>query len=223
MSSGLASIALFTPVIASSAIFSARRASRGVDNMEENPLFAIANFDIAAGQVLKAGRAVKGMKLAVDSNFEGVSKYFNTAKSNSKLMNGLYKAIDFTSNNINPLIVGAGCLKVLGSDDKLDTAARESTSLACMFGAEKLAKKFIGMPKFNNSVINPESQGQEGLYKKLFSKEQLKAVKDFSATKKYAKAAIGGAKGLLFVGASIAGYNMGSYIADAVLGKEKEA
>jgi hypothetical protein len=223
MSSGLASIALFTPVVASSAIFSARRASRGVDNMEENPLFAIANFDIAAGQILKAGRAVKGMKLAIDSNFEGASKYFNAAKSNSKLMNGLYKAIDFTSNNINPLIVGAGCIKVLGSDDKLDTAARESTSLACMFGAEKVAKKILGMPKFNNSVLNPESQCQEGLYKKMFTKEQLKAIKDFSATKKYAKATIGGAKGLLFVGASIAGYTIGSKIADAVLGKGKEA
>ena len=63
---GIASIALFAPVVASNAIFSARRASRGVDSIEENPLFAIANFDIAAGQILKGGRAAKALAVAID-------------------------------------------------------------------------------------------------------------------------------------------------------------
>ena len=65
-SAGIASIALFAPVIASNAIFSARRASRGVDAMDENPLFALANFDIAAAQILKGGRAAKALSITTD-------------------------------------------------------------------------------------------------------------------------------------------------------------
>ena len=56
------------------------------------------------------------------------------------------KVIDFTADNINPVIVGTSLIKVAGSDDKLDTSAREATRLTCMFGAEALAKEVIGMP-----------------------------------------------------------------------------
>ena len=46
-------------------------------------------------------------------------------------------------------------------------------------------------------------------------------MQDYAATRKGVKMAIGGAKGLLFVGASIAGYKIGNKIADAVLGEAK--
>ncbi len=221
MSSGIASIALLTPIAASSAIFSARRASRGVDNMDENPLFALANFQLAGGQVLKAGVAAKEM---------GVPLEFDSAKKKirelvpEKALKTTKKVLTFTADNINPLIVGTSAIKVLGSDDKWDTAARESTGLLCMFGAERAAKEFLGMPSYNVKNNN-KSQTFEGSYKNIFTEKQIDAIKDFCGIKentKKAKAIVGGAKGLLFVGASIAGYEIGSKIADAVLGKEKE-
>ena len=146
----LTSIALFAPVVASNAVFSARRASRGVDAIDDNPLFALANFDIAAGQILKGGRAAKGLALAADPTLEfaskGAAETIKTTSAANKILKGAGKVINFTADNINPIINGAGVLKVAGSEDKLDEAARESTSLLCMFGAEAATKDFVGMP-----------------------------------------------------------------------------
>ena len=224
---GIASVALFAPVVASNAIFSARRAQRGVDAMEENPLFAVANFDIAAGQVLKGGRAAKALAIAADPALEGVKfsavESIKEASKTSKILKGAGKVLNFTADNINPIIIGAGAIKVLGSDDKLDAAARESTALLCMFGAEATAKSFVGLPYTERINGKTVSFKREGLYKKLFSEKQMKAIQDYAATKKGVKVAVGGAKGLLFVGASIAGYKLGNKIADAILGEKKQA
>lgn len=222
---GIASIALFAPVVASNAIFSARRAKRGADAIDENPLFALANFDIAAGQILKGGRAAKALAIAADPTLSGVNfgatEAIKEASKSSKFLKGAGKVLNFTADNINPIIVGTGALKVLGSDDKWDAAARESTALLCMFGAEATAKRVVGMPyteKINGKSV---SFKREGLYKKLFSEKQMKAMQDYAATRKGLKMAVGGAKGLLFVGASIAGYKLGNKLADAVLGENK--
>ena len=123
---GIASIALFTPLVASNAVFSARRASRGVDAIDENPLFALANFDIAAAQILKGGRAAKALSMTIDEldnlaskgskNIikESTNAVKQTTKNLStleKITKGAGKVISFTADNINPIIVGAGVLK----------------------------------------------------------------------------------------------------------------
>lgn len=233
---GIASIALFAPVVASNAVFSARRASRGVDSIEENPLFALANFDIAAGQVLKGGRAAKALAVSIDPSLDvatkGAAETIKATSTASKVMQGATKVINFTADNINPIIIATGALKVAGADDKLDEAGRESTRLLCMFGAEAGMKRFIGMPyteKINGKSV---SFKREGLYKKLFSEKQLdamneffavkKAMKDCTTSKKVLKVVPGAAKGLLFVGASIAGYQVGDKIATAILGEKKK-
>ena len=233
-SAGIASLALFVPAIASSAVLSARRLTRGVDNLEENPLFAVANFDIAAGQILKGGRAAKAILHCVDPNASIISegaknmittntKFGSTLKGISK---GIGKVISFTADNINPIIIGAGAIKVLGSEDKADAFGREATALSCMFGAEALAKSIIGMPELGKNANGTMTvKAKEGSYKKLmdkvFTKEQNKAIADYMKTKKSMKYVTGGAKGLLFVGASIAGYKTGEKIANAVLGEKK--
>ena len=240
---GIASIALFTPIVASNAVFSARRAKRGADAMENNPLFSIANFDIAAAQILKGGRAAKALAVAADPTMEiaskGAAETIKSTSTASKVLKGAGKVVSFTADHINPIIVAAGGLKVLGSDDKADALARESTALACMFGAEAAMKDFVGMPfteKVNGKLITRYREGSyNNLFKNnnLFKQEQLKAMKDFFAVEKkmaectniekFKKVIPGTTKGLLFVGASIAGYEIGSKIADKLLGKRKEA
>lgn len=228
---GIASIALFAPVVASNAVFSARRASRGIDAIEENPAFALANIDIAAAQILKGGRAVKGIALATDpvsgEIAQGAADAIKEASKTNKLLKGTAKVISKTADYINPVIIGAGVLKVAGADDKVDEGARESTRLLCMFGAEAATKDFIGLPfteKVNGKTIAKE---REGSYKKLmnvvFKDEQRKAINDFVKTRKSVKYAIGGAKGLLFCGASIAGYQLGDKLANYILGEKKES
>lgn len=225
---GLTSIALFAPVVASNAVFSARRAARGLDAIEDNnPILGMANLNIAGGQVLKGGRAAKALAVATDPSLkiatEGAAETIKSTSKSSKLLKGASKVLNFTADHINPIIVATGAVKVLSSDDKLDAYARESTALVCMFGAEALAKDFIGMPvtkKINGKNVSFE---KEGFYKKLFSDEQRKAMQQFSSTKKGMKIAAGAAKGLLFVGASIAGYTIGNKIADTLLGEVKQS
>ncbi len=221
MSAGIASIALFTPMVASNAIFSARRASKGIDSMDKNPLFGVANMDIAAAQVVKGGRAAKAIAMTTDESFvEGIqsaSEQLKRISNENKFLKGVGKVVKTTANYINPVIIGAGALKVAGSDDKLDATAREATALTTMFGSEYAMKEFIGMPV----TINGKTEHIDGWYKKLFSEKQLKAIKDFCETKKCLKCAPGIAKGLLFVGASIGGYQLGEKIANSVLGEEK--
>ena len=227
MSSGIASIALFAPIVASNAIFSARRASRGVDAIDENPAYALANMDLAAAQVVKGGRAAKGLALAtnnsIDINTNGAAEAIKTASKTNKLLSGVNKVINFTADHINPIICVTSGIKVLGADDKTDTAAREIVNLSCMFGAEALAKDFVGLPytkKINNKNV---AFKREGSYKKLFSKKQLETIKDVCTTSKYLKYAPGIAKGLFFVGASIGGYKLGEYLGDKILGERKQS
>ena len=240
---GIASIALFAPIVASNAVFSARRAKRGADAMDNNPLFGLANFEIAAAQILKGGRAAKALSVATESTTDIAAKGAKeTIKSTSvigKTLKGAGKVISFTADHINPIIVATGAIKVLGSEDKPDALARETTSLACMFGAEAAMKDFVGMPtvkKVNGKLVTRYREGSyNNLFKNnnLFKQEQLKAMKDFFAVEKkmaectniekFKKVIPGTAKGLLFVGASIAGYEIGSKIADKLLGKKKEA
>ena len=233
---GIASIALFAPVVASNAVFSARRASRGIENLEENPLFALANFDIAAGQVLKGGRAAKALAIMADPSLDvatkGAAETIKSTSTAGKILKGAGKVVSFTADNINPIIIGAGAIKVLGSDDKLDAAARETTALTCMFGAEAAAKAFVGMPVLDKVNGKTVATHVDGSYKKLFTGKQLetlnelflvkKSMAECSFGQKLLKATPGVAKGLLFVGASIAGYKVGSKIADAVLGEQKQ-
>ncbi len=223
---GIASIALFAPVVASNAIISARRASRGVEAMDENPLYGLANIDLAAAQVLKGGRAAKALAVATNESMNiavnGAAETIKAATATNKFLKGVGKVINFTADNINPIICVTSGIKVLGSEDKVDTTAREILNLSCMFGAESLAKNFVGLPystKENNKRVILK---REGSYKKLFTTKQLDAIQDLCATKKCLKYLPGVAKGLFFVGASIGGYKLGEFIGDKLLGKQKQ-
>ena len=227
MSTGIAAIALFAPIVASNAIFSARRVSRGANALEDNPMYALANFDIAAGQILKGGRAAKGLAIVADPSFENATKgatdAIKNASKSSKFLQGAGKVINFTADNINPIIIVASGIKVLGADDKVEEAGRETLRLGCMFGSEALVKDFVGMPytkKVNGKNVTFK---REGSYKKIFTEKQLKAVQDFCATKKAMKYLPGAAKGLIFVGASIAGYKLGDKLSDVVFGEKKKS
>lgn len=236
----ITTIALSMPVLASNAVFSYRRASRGIDAMDENPALAAANMNIAAAQVLKGSRAAKDIASAVDPAISTTVNAADTIKKisdSNKILKGVGKVIDFTADNINPVIIATSAVKVAGSDDKLDTTAREATRLTCMFGAEALAKELIGMPiakKINGKTIMCnrksflEKNGIDNI-EKLFSPKQLEVINQTVDIKSIVnkmpeglrKSMPSAIKGLLFVLASIGGYKLGDAIATEVLGKEK--
>lgn len=234
---GITSIAIAAPIVASNAIFSARRANRGIEAIDENPIFAIANFDLAAAQVLKGCRAAKAIEISIEESgaAECIKEKSNQCKKNmskkapkvtssgvtNKFLNGAKKVLNFTANNINPIIIGTGALKVFGAKDKSDELARESTRITTMFGFELGAKELIGMPCLVNSVNKDKKQvlkNNKGSLEKLFTDSQLKAINDSKAL----KCALGTGKGLFFVAASIGGYKLGDMIGNAVLGKKED-
>ena len=232
--SAVSTIALFSPVVASSAIFSARRAKRGADAMDENPMYGVMNMDIAAGQILKGIRAAQAIAVVSDPSLKeatkGASEAIKNLSKTSKVVNGLSKVVSFTADNVNPLICVTSGVKVLASDDKVDTGIRETYALATMFGAEAVAKSVLGMPYTEKDSVTGKTitKTRDGLYKKnLFIKKQVDAMKEYCDTKKaFGKISLkgvpGGIKGLLFVGASIGGYKLGTAVANVFLGKPEE-
>lgn len=222
MPSGISSIALFTPIVASNAIFSARRATKGVDNFSDNPVYGVMNMDIAAGQTLKGTKAAMTLASAGEGAGSAMENIKAVSKTNT-FLTGVSKLINYTADHINPIICLTSGIKVLGADDKVDEAARETLSLTTMFGAEAVAKRFIGMPFTKKVDGNAKTFEREGFYKKLLSEKQNRALQDFIKTKRSMKYISGGAKGLMFVSASIAGYKLGNYIADSILGKRERA
>ena len=226
MTAGIASIALFAPVVASNAVFSARRFSRGVESMDSNPLFGLANMDIAAGQVLKGGRAVKAIAQSMEPvsqiATQGSAEVIKEASTMSKALKAAGNVVKFTADNINPIIVGAGVLKVAGAKDKVDEAGRESLRLGTMFACEAATKRLVGMPFAEKVGEKTVQRTREALCLQLFSDKQKSAIEDFIKTKKGMKYLVGGGKGLLFVGGSILGYKLGDILANQILG-EKES
>ncbi len=232
MPAGIQTIGLFAPIVASNAIFSTRRASKGVDSINENPIYGAMNLDIAAGQVVKGVNAAK--EIADVSNKEvsqaakGASETIKNLSNCNKFIGGVSKVIDFTANNINPIICATSAVKVLfGSDDKIDATAREALALGTMFGSEAIAKRILGMPYTTKEKGASVTHKREALYKKNpFLEKQAEALKDFCETKKICnkvslKFVPGAAKGLAFVGASIAGYKLGNFASDLILGEQK--
>lgn len=224
MAAGIEAAALLTPVITTNLVFSARRATKGIDAMDENPAYGIMNMDIAAAQVLKGTRA------AVCFNPEIEKSVANSVKGiteTSKFAKGAYNILNITADYINPVICLTSGIKVLGSDDKLDTAARESLALTAMFASEGAAKRILGMPvtKFiNGKQINTKSYNalckEISFFKNHLEKFEYACSNKLLFGKIPLKGLPGMIKGILFVIASVYGYKFGHFVANKMLGDQ---
>ena len=239
-------LALSAPVVVSCAGFAPRRVSKGMKALDDKEnstsgLYGLMNFDIAAGQTLKGLRAARAMSIASDfsgaSSIEKISNTMKNASKGSKFLKGVGEVVKFTADNVNPIIIAASGVKVLGSDDKVEAAERETINLGFMFGAEALAKNALGMPKTEKNPITGEKVSvprESWLGKttvgekinKFFGESQKSAMNDLKETKMFfnkvpAKAVKGGLKGAAFVTASILGYKLGEVVSNVLLGEEK--
>ena len=228
MTAAVELIALSTPIIASNAVFASRRASRGIDALDSNPVEAIGNIDIAAGQTLKGVRTAEALAASNGlSAAETIRTASNTAvKTNNiwnKIFGGLKTAVDFTSDNINKIIYMTGLIKVLGSKNKKDSLVEEGTAITTMRLFEEATNRLIGMPYITKVNGKRLSQSREALLcKNPFIAKQAAAFNDYCATKElFNKVSLKGIpgilKGLTFVIASILGYKLGAVIAHKAL------
>ena len=226
MSSGIA-ITSFMPSIISSGIFSSRRANSGAEALtQNNPFVAAMNMDIAGGQILNAAKGIsviaKESNNSIATGFTSAEKSIKELAKGDKVLNGVGKVLNFTSNYINPLITLTGGIKVLTADDKKEAAIQESMGLGAMFAAEAAAKRIIGMPVIKKVAGKRTAIAREGLYKKNpFAAKQAEALKDYCNTKTFLNKSLkflpGILKGTGFVCASIAGYKLGTTLANNII------
>ena len=217
-------------------VFSTRRADRAISS--DNVAVSIGNADVAAGQVKNAIDGVKELSKASNTgcftNFQGAENAIKMASEGSDFMKGLGKVVNFTADHINPVITAIGGVKVLCAEDKKEALIDEGCALGTMFAFEGIAKNTLEMAKKVKDPVTKQVTmvKRNALYKKNpFLKAQSekieKAIVDYCDTKKLfdtisLKHAPGIIKGLLFVGASIAGYNLGLYIGKKINKSLKE-
>lgn len=231
MSAGLA-VSAFLPQITSSSIFSTRRINQGAEYLNNNPCVGLMNIDIAAGQGMNIAKAASN--IAQDGTNQlsaGILKTEQKIKSyakNDKIVKGLGKVVNLTADNINKVITAAGVVKVLCANDKESAAIQESLALGTMFGSEALAKRFLGMPKYEYKNGKKIAIERKGWYKSNpFLEKQVSAFTDYCQTKKVFNISLkylpGCLKGLGFALFSIGGYNLGLSAANLILEESKKA
>ena len=230
MSTAIEKATLYVPIALSSLIFAFRRTNKGLDAMQENPLYGTSNIMIAGGQTLKGLRATEDLTYSYENtssaaeSIKSMNSTVKTASETNKFLKVTKNIFNFVSKYINPLICVAEGIKVISSDDKADAAVRGVLGLGCMFTFEKYAKKYMGMPYMTiHKNGTRETVKREALYhKNPFVEKQVNAMKDYCMTKQALKSVPGAAKALLFVAASISGCKVGNTFANILIGKEKE-
>lgn len=252
MSGVVEAIALGTPILIPSVVFAKRRFDNGINAFDNNIAEGIGNIDICAGQALKGARATNEVSKAIETGTSasksikamsaaelsqkgngilgGIAKAIDSAKNSSQIFKGVCKVVQFTSENINPVIYTVGGIKVIGADkdDRLETAAEEGSAIFTMRVGEEAVSNTFGMTK----MVRDKKTGKMVMQKremnpyiKKFTDDVKTQLKKNESIVKFAKnnpALVKGcpalAVGILFPATSILCYSAGKKGAKAFLG-----
>lgn len=142
-------------------------------------------------------QTAKAASDAVNSSSK-IAKAASEAANSSKTAKGLIKnSAAFAEKIVYPLIIASGVYNTVRAEDKVKTGAMQASAIATMFTFETVAKKCL--EKISNRLLN------------------IPFVKSHKA----AKIGIYVAKGLAFVAASLAGYDIGSNGAENIVNKKR--
>ncbi len=201
--------------VVSSTIF----AVRNVDKFENGD---IGRLPVAGAQAVNIFDKVLHYNARLAKGTDGAIQAFNALAEHNKFLDYTGKTIRWAAKNVNPLICASGGLKVLMADDKPKAAVVETTSLATMFAGEKLMKTAL-LDGIMES--KPVTSAINGLKKAKLTKPWMDVIAKHNAGGKLSTIA----RGVMFVGASIASYAAGQKIgediytqAKATLGKDTE-
>ena len=174
--SGLA-ISAFLPSVTSGGIFSTRRASSAANS--NNPFIGAMNADIAGGQALNVAKGVSNIAKysnnTLSADIISAEESIKNLAKTDKVIGGISKVLNFTADNINPIICATGAVKVAcaDKDKRAETAIEEGSALGMMFACERGAKAFLGIPK--NMKYDPKTMNikLDGIYQVVNGKEKL--------------------------------------------------
>lgn len=102
----------------------------------------IGRYFVIPGQIKNSCLAASAVGLPILADNKFLNREVTNLKTGSKFFKGIDKFIDFSAKHTNLLLSGAGVLRVMTAEDKKEAAFRETSALVCMFGAEKIMKKF---------------------------------------------------------------------------------
>lgn len=183
---------MFSPV--ASTIFAYRRADKTKNGDVGSGVVAVGQCTGVMQEISKLDNAFAATAKSAVSVFEGLAK-------SSKVIDYAGRCLQFTANNVNPLICGAGALKVATSDDKVHTGVTELAALSTMFLGEGMIKKPL------ETLFSEKKVLEAG--KKCSDVTLLKPLANVLKDAKISGRVGAVLKGLGFAGTSIAAYMVG--------------
>lgn len=139
-----------------------------------------------------------------------VSGSIKTARSSSKIFDGICKGVNILSDMVNPILCVASGVRIYKSEDKKSTAIKEIGAMSAMFAAEGVYKELFGLggkvAKYHN-------------YKpiKLIVDTGKKIIASNKILGKLPQGKLGGlVKALGFIAASCGAFELGSQVGKAI-------
>ncbi len=188
---------MFSPV--ASTIFAYR-------NAEKTKNGEIGRSVVTVGQCTGVIQEISKYDNIFSASARSAMKALQSFAADNKIAGYAGKALQFTADNVNPLICASSVIKVAMSDDKVHDGITEATALSGMFLGEALMKMhFNGI--FSESAFKTAAQ-------KVPQKSALRWISEAIINSKHTGKAASILKGILFVCGS-----MGSYAAAQEVGK----
>lgn len=186
--------------VVSSTIF----AVRNVDKFENGD---IGRLPVAGAQAINVFDKILHYNARLAKSADSAISAFNALAEHNKFIDYTGKAVKWATKNVNPLICASGGLKVAMSDDKPKATVVETASLATMFAGERLMKSALLDAVFDSKAAN---SAVKYLKDAKLSKPWMEVLSKHNAGGKLGTIA----RGVLFVGGSIASYAAGQKIGE---------
>ncbi len=188
---------MFSPV--ASTIFAYR-------NAEKTKNGDVGRSVVTVGQCTGVIQEISKYDNIFSASARSALKALESFAADNKLAGYAGKALQFTADNVNPLICASGVLKVAMSDDKVHDGITETAALSGMFLGE-------GLMKLHFNDVFSESAFKRAATK-VQNKSALKWIAETVLNSKHTGKAASILKGILFVCGS-----MGSYAAAREVGE----
>lgn len=188
-----------------SAVASGIFAVRNVNKTENGE---VGRSAVALGQTAGVVQEIAKYDGAIANSARCAVSVFSDLAKENKAFEYAGKFTKFAVNNVNPLICASGAIKTAMSDDKVKTGITEAMALGAMFAGEGLTKRYY------EKAINSDTC--KSAIEKLSKTKGLNKIFEYLSKNKLNGKTGAIIKGLSFITASIASYNIGAYAGSKV-------
>lgn len=142
-------------VIARSLVFGIRNLDKVTDATRHDEGRILAT----TGQFAKALKSVGQLNNSLGAASEAAIKNVTRLSENNKVLEKTLKGVNWASNNVNPLLIGAAGYRVAVAKNKLEAINNEVFGMSTMFAFEALMKRGFNSKKWlalTDTIKNPK-------------------------------------------------------------------